>query len=138
MTFQPYLTFNGECEAAFKAYESCFDGKITVSMTWGAGPMAKDVPSIMADKIMHATLNVGDVALSGGDVPPDQYQKPHGFEVLINLEGTDAERAERIFKTLADGGEIKVPLQQTFWATRFGTVVDRFGTPWTVNCGTQA
>lgn len=136
MRFQPHLTFNGDCEAAFKMYERCFDGTITVMMTYGSAPTASQTAPELSDKVLHAALTVGDSVISGVDLAPDQYKKPHGFEVLLNLD--DAERAQRIFSTLADGGVVRVPLQQTFWALRFGTVVDRFGTPWTINCGSPA
>ena len=85
------------------------------------------------DKILHATLTVGDTALYGGDVLPGQYERPQGFQLQLNLD--DAAAAERIFMQLADGGRVTVPLQQTFWAQRFGAVVDRFGIPWGINCG---
>jgi PhnB protein len=95
--------------------------------------MAEGAPPEWRDKILHATLQVGDTALSGGDVLPGQYERPQGFQIQLNLD--DAAAAERIFAQLADGGRVSVPLQQTFWAQRFGSVVDRFGIPWGINCG---
>ena len=70
MRFQPELTFNGECEAAFKLYERCFGGTITTMLTYGEGPMAQQTAPALHDKIMHATLTVGDDGISGADVPP--------------------------------------------------------------------
>jgi PhnB protein len=71
--------------------------------------------------------------LSGGDVLPGSYERPQGFQVQLDLD--DVAAADRIFAMLADGGRVIVPLQQTFWAQRFGAVVDRFGIPWGINCG---
>jgi PhnB protein len=136
MRFQPQLTFNGECEAAFNLYERCFGGTITSLVRYGEAPMAPQTAPALHDKIMHATLTVGDSRISGADVPAEAYKTPTGFEVLLNLD--DAAQAERIFTMLADGGVVRAPMQQTFWALRFGMVVDRFGTPWTINCGTPA
>ena len=127
------LVFNGECDAAFTLYQQCLEGTVTFRLTWGDSPMADQAPSEWRDKILHATLTVGGTPLSGGDVLPGQYERPQGFQVQLNLD--DAAAAERIFTQLADGGLVTVPLQQTFWAQRFGAVVDRFGIPWGINCG---
>ena len=95
--------------------------------------MANQAPVEWRDKILHATLTVNGTAISGGDVLPGQYERPQGFQLQLNLD--DAAAAERIFTQLADGGHVTVPLQHTFWAQRFGAVVDRFGIPWGINCG---
>ena len=126
------LMFNGECDAAFTHYQKCLGGAVTFRLTWAESPMADQAPAEWRDKILHATLTVGGTALSGGDNLPGQYQRPQGFQIQLNL--ADAAAAERIFTQLADGGEVTVPLQQTFWAHRFGAVVDRFGIPWGINC----
>lgn len=128
-----YLNFDGRCEAAFRFYERCFGGKVTSLLTWGDSPMAKDAPSEWASKILHATLRVGDVVLAGGDMLPQGYERPRGFTVLLGL--SDPVDAERIYNALAEEGTINVPLQETFWATRYAWVTDRFGIPWTINCG---
>jgi PhnB protein len=127
------LLFNGECAAAFALYAQCLGGTLTFRLTWGDSPMADQAPPEWRDKLLHATLNLGGTTISGGDVLPGQYECPQGFQLQLNLE--DAAAAERIFTQLADGGQVTVPLQQTFWAQRFGSVVDRFGIPWAVNCG---
>ena len=126
------LIFNGQCEAAFTLYRQCLGGTVT-RLTWGDSPMADQAPIEWREKILHTTLTVGGTEISGGDVLPGQYERPQGFQVQLNLD--DAAAAERIFTLLADGGRITVPLQQTFWAQRFGAVVDRFGIPWGINCG---
>jgi PhnB protein len=72
----------------------------------------------------------------GADVPPDSYKEPRGFSITIQIN--DPADAERIFGALSEGGTVTMPLQETFWAARFGMVVDRFGIPWMVNCGQAA
>jgi len=136
LRLNPYLTFSGDCEAAFKFYEKCLGGTITFMMPYEGSPVADQVPAEWRNKILHATLAVGDELLQGADVPPQSFQKPQGFSVTIALK--DAARAERIFHALAEKGTVEMPLQETFWAARFGMLVDRFGTPWMINCAKAA
>jgi PhnB protein len=81
---------------------------------------------------MHGSLTVGGVLLMGADVAPDQYEAPKG--VSLSLQIPRAADAERVFHELAQGGRVMMPLEKTFWAERFGMVVDRFGVPWLINC----
>jgi PhnB protein len=76
--------------------------------------------------------------LTGADVPPESYQKPQGFSVLLNIGAQAEADADRIFKALAENGAVQMPIQETFWALRFGMLVDQFGTPWMINCGKPA
>jgi PhnB protein len=132
MQLNPYLVFNGQCEAAFKFYEKSLGGKIETLMTHGDSPMSQQVPAEWRNKIMHARMTVGGTVLMGSDAPPDRYQEPQGFSLSIGVN--DPAQAERIFNELAESGKVQMPLQKTFWAARFGMVVDRFGIPWMVNC----
>jgi len=132
MKLNTYLMFNGQCEAAFKFYEQCLGGKIVAMMTHAGSPAEGHVPAEWHDKIMHARLTVGDSVLMGSDAPPGQQQEAKGFSVNIAVE--DPLEAERIFHALAEKGTVQMPIQATFWADRFGMLVDRFGTPWMVNC----
>jgi PhnB protein len=132
----PYLSFDGQCEEAFKLYERCLGGRIAFMQTYGDSPMAEETPTEWRKRIMHATLAVGDQLLQGSDSPPGQYQKPQGFTIAIGL--SDAAEAERIFKALSENGRVQMPLQETFWALRFGSLIDRFGIPWMVNCEKSA
>jgi PhnB protein len=132
LTPQLALSFNGDCEAAFRFYERCFEGAVTFMLTWADSPMAGQAPPGWGSKICHATLKVGETAIAGSDVPSDRYERPQGFSVTLQMD--DPAAAERVFRTLSEGGRIDRPLQQTFWAERFGVVVDRFGIPWAVNC----
>ena len=126
-----YLFFDGECKAAFKFYEQCLGGIIDGMMTYGDAPMSEEIPSEQRDRIMHANLTVGGMVLMGSDTLPDGFKKPQGFSV--NLQFDDRVEAERIFQKLAEDGTVKMPFQETFWSTRFGMLVDRFGTPWMIN-----
>jgi PhnB protein len=132
MQVNPYLFFNGQCEEAFKFYERTLGGKIEAIMTRAGTPVEQHVPPEWRNKVLHARLKVGDFALMGSDAPPDRYAKPQGFSVSLQVE--KPADAERIFQALAERGTVQMPLEKTFWAARFGMLVDRFGTPWMVNC----
>jgi PhnB protein len=132
MQLNSHLHFNGECESAFKFYEKCLGGKITFMMPHEATPVVDQVSAAWRKKILRVTPMVGEQVLTGGDVPPEHYQKPQGLSVIIGLK--DADEAERICNALAGNGTVQMPLQKTFWAVRFGMLVDRFGIPWMINC----
>lgn len=131
MKVNPYLTFNGQCEQAFKFYERVLDGKITFMTTWGEMPDAGQFPAEAHKLIMHATLAAGDGALMGADAMPGQYKAPSGINVSIHHQ--DTAECERIFNALAEGGNVQMPFQKTFWSAGFGMCVDQFGIPWRIN-----
>jgi PhnB protein len=130
----PYLTFDGQCEEAFRFYEKCLGAKISFSMTHGDSP--EPTPPNWRNKIIHSTLAVGDQVLQGVDALPGQYQKPQGFSLSLNVN--DPAEAERIFDALAESGAVLFPLKKTFWALLFGMLTDKFGIPWMINCGYPA
>jgi PhnB protein len=130
MTVAPYLNFSGQCEEAFRLYEQVLGGKIVAMFTFGNSPMAAKYPE-WANKVMHVALAVGDQTILGSDVPPEHFEQPQGLNVCLDLP--DVETAERVFGGLSEGGEVKMPLQETFWAKRYAHFVDRFGTPWMIN-----
>jgi PhnB protein len=136
MRINPYLHFNGKCEAAFKFYEQVLGGKIEGVFRYQGTPAAEQVPAEWRNKIMHAALMIGDQVLMGSDSPPQFQEEPKGFAVSIQVE--EPVEAERIFQALAEGGTVRMPIQETFWAARFGMLVDRFGIPWMVNCARPA
>ena len=127
-----YLRFDGRCQEAFEFYEQCLGGKIETMMPHEGSPIAEHVKPEWRSKIMHATLRTGDALLMGSDVPPEHYSPMKGASVMIYVEG--AGNAERIFADLSKDGQIDMPLQQTFWAARFGILHDRFGIFWMLNC----
>ncbi len=132
MQLNPYLYFNGQCQAAFKFYEQVLSGKIEAIMSHAGTPAEEHVPANWRDKVLHVRMTVGDTVLMASDAPPDHYEKPQGFSVTVQIK--DPVEAERIFNALAENGSVQMPFQETFWATRFGMCVDRFGIPWMVNC----
>ena len=132
LNLNTHLNFNGQCAEAFKFYEQLLGGKITFSMTWGEMPGGADqFPAELHKRIMHSSISIGDGTLMGADSPPDRYQKPRGMNVSLHFK--NAAESERIFNALAEGGEVQMPFQKTFWSPGFGMCVDRFGIPWMVN-----
>ncbi len=132
MHAHPYLTFNGDCADAFRFYEQTLGGEIEFSMTNAQSPMAEQTSPDRRDKIMHISMKLGDARILASDAPPHMHQPMQGM--AVNLAIDDPQRADRVFAALAEGGTVKMPIQETFWAKRFGMVTDRFGTPWMVNC----
>lgn len=130
LTIHPYLNFDGNCKDAFNFYATLFGGQLDVQ-TFGESPMADQAPDGAKDRVMHARLTADNMLLMGSDALPNQYQKPQGFMITIDVD--DAPTAERVFSKLTDGGAVVMPIQETFWAERFGMGVDRFGIPWMVN-----
>jgi PhnB protein len=135
MQLNVYLQFNGQCEAAFKFYEQCLGGKTLALFKYAGSPMDAQVPPDWRQKIMHARLVVGNNTVMGCDAPPEQYKAPKGFSMSIGIK--DPAEAQRIFDALREKGTVTMPLQQTFWAERFGMLVDQFGIPWMINCGPE-
>ena len=129
--FNPYLTFDGNCEEAFKFYQGCFGGKITIIQRFGDSPMP--VPDAYKDKIMHMELLGNPVHLMGSDGSP-QHTVVKGNTVTFNLAFVDAEEQEIVFNKLAAGGKVSMPLEDTFWGSRFGMLTDKFGVHWMLNC----
>ena len=132
MPVNPYLSFNGQCEAAFTFYAQCLGGQLGPIFRYGGSPMAHQAPSGWEDKVMHGSVTIGTLELMGADVAPDGYEEPKGFSLSIQIKSTA--EAERVFRELSAEGRVVMPLEKTFWAERFGMVVDRFGVPWLINC----
>lgn len=133
MQLTNYLIFNGKAEAAFKFYEQCLRGKITTMMRFGEAPGCENMPAATRDWLIHVRLEIGDQVLMASDCPPDRpYEGIKGCSVSIAVD-TMAE-GERIFNALKEGGTVEMPYEKTFWAARFGALVDQFGVPWMINC----
>jgi PhnB protein len=132
MKINPYLNFDGQCMEAFRFYEKCLGGRITRAMTFGDSPMAGDMPDDGRDRMVHVRLEVDGMAIMGSDCPPGTYEQARGISVTLQIE--DPGNAERVFHALAEDGTVTMEFGRTFWAERFGALVDRFGTPWMVNC----
>ena len=136
MSLNPYLFFNDQCEAAFKRYEQVFGGQIVAMMRHSETPMAEQTPPERQNTIIHACINIGGTNLMASDAPPEYYAHMQGFSVAYSV--TDPAEAERIFSALAENGVVRMPIAETFWAVRFGMLVDQFGTPWMISCDSAA
>lgn len=137
MQLNAYLVYDGHAEAAFKHYAQCLRGKIVMLMPFGDMPGCEDMPESARSRIAHVRLEVGDQALMASDSHPDHpYEGIKGCSVSIAV--SDPAEAARLFDALADGGTVQMPLQETFWAVRFGMLVDRFGAAWMINCAKPA
>lgn len=133
MHMNPYLIFDGECEEAFRFYRDVLGGDFDTMMTHGDSPDCADVPFEWYEKILHVRLVAGDNVLMGSDAPPGFFEPAAGMSVALAFD--DPAEAERVYKAFAEGGSVRMPMQETFWAARFGMVADRFGIPWIVNGG---
>lgn len=127
-----YLAFDGTCRQAFEFYEQALRGKIVFSQTFGESPMASQMPPDAQNRTMHVRLVAESATLMGSDAPPGKPAgKPHAFCVAVQVD--EPSEADRIFAALSEGGKVDMPMQQTYWADRFGMCTDRFGTPWIIN-----
>jgi len=135
MQIEPYLTFNGNCEAALEFYAQCLGGKVTFMQRYAGSPMDNaELPAEWKNKVLHATFEAEGHKLMGSDGGPGYPFKGYsGFSISLNIP-KDPARAGRIFNALAAGGQVQMPYQKTFWAEGFGMLTDKFGVPWMVNC----
>jgi len=129
MKVNAYLNYGGNCLEAFTFYEQHLGAKILSKMTFGQMP--GNPHTDLADKILHARLAIGDTYIMASDVPPIAKYEPMRSAYLSLAVDSDAE-AERIHAALAEGTEIFMPMQETFYATRFSMLRDRFGTSWMI------
>ena len=130
MKLNTYLNFGGNCAEAFRFYEQHLGAKIDMMMKFSDMPGPAKAPPGMQDGVLHARITIGDTVIMASDVPHDRFQ-PMRSVYLSLAPGSDAD-AERIFALLADGGEVFMPVQETFFATRFAQLRDKFGTLWMI------
>ncbi len=130
MKLYTYLNYGGNCEQAFRFYEEHLAGKITMLVTHGQQPNAGSVPPEWKNAILHARISIGETELLGADIPPDRFQPIRS--AYLSLLTTSTEEAERIYAVLSEGGEIFMPMQETFFAFRFAMLRDKFGTSWMI------
>ena len=130
MRVTPYLNFNGNCEEAFRTYARILGGTLSEIHRFAGTPGSEHVPPEAQNQVMHVSLDLDGGILMGSDAP-GMYEKPQG--ITVSIHPTDSTQGERIFNALADGGTVIMPFAETFWAHRFGMLVDRFGIPWMVN-----
>ncbi|MCB9760765.1 MAG: VOC family protein [Alphaproteobacteria bacterium] len=128
----PYLNFDGQASEALDFYTSALGGEVEGVMRWKDMP-GQEVPPQLADNIMHACLKVGDGRIMLSDLPP-HMKVAAGNQAHVMLELTEPDDVDRIFAALSEGGEVKMPVENTFWNARYGHLIDRFGVSWMLNC----
>lgn len=133
MTVQPYLFFDGRCEEALDFYREAVGAEVVMMMRFKESPdpvPPDQVAPGSEDKIMHACLRIGETELMASDGACSGQTSFAGFSLSISVP---AAAADRVFAALAEGGEVRMPLTETFWSPRFGMLADRFGVGWMVN-----
>jgi PhnB protein len=132
MSVIPYITLNGRCAEALEFYGKALGATVEGVTTFQQSPMHEQTPPEWRGKVMHAGFTVAGSRLYAGDGMPGGANKPIGG-VTFSIITDDVAEAERMFNALAEGGQVGMELQETFWAERFGMVTDQFGVPWMVN-----
>lgn len=130
MKLHTYLNYGGNCAQAFQFYEQHLGGKITMMMTHGEQPNAGSVAPEMKSAVLHARISLGETELLGADVPAERFQPMRS--AYLSLSVGSIEEAERVYALLADGGQVFMPMQETFFAFRFAMLRDSFGTSWMI------
>ena len=130
MSVQSYLFFNGRCEEALEFYGNTVGAKVEMISRFKDAPPGMAQPG-MENKVMHASFRIGETVLMASDGRCDGAPKFEGFSLSIDVP--DEKTADSVFKALADGGKITMPLEKTFWAPKFGMLEDRFGVGWMVS-----
>jgi PhnB protein len=128
MKLNTYVNFAGTCAEAFRFYEKHLNAHVGMMMTHGQAPDQATARPEWKDAVLHATVSIGDTELMAADIPNAQPMR----SAYLSLSVDSDPEAERIFSALADGGRILMPMQETFFASRFGQVQDRFGINWMV------
>lgn len=130
MQLNTFLNYGGNCAQAFRFYEQHLGGKITAMMKHGEQPGPNPVPPELKDAVLYASITLAGMDLMASDVPPERFQPMRSAYLSLGLDSN--EEAERIYALLSEGGEIFMPMQETFFAHRFAMLRDRFGTSWMI------
>ncbi len=130
MKLHTFLNYGGNCEEAMRFYEHHLGGRITMLMRRAEQPDQAVTWPGWENSIQYASLDIGETQLMASDVPPDRFQPMRSVYLSLTLES--AAEAERIWALLADGGQIFMPMDETFFASRFGQLRDKFGTSWMI------
>ena len=139
MTLSTYLLFDGNCREVFEFYKSVFGGEFSVFMTFADGPADMQVPEDERDNVMHVSYPIGTSVLMGSDVPSIFGSPPTmGNNFSITYSSKSREETDSLFARLSDGGEVTMPLMDTFWGAYFGSCFDKFGINWQFNCEQQS
>ena len=128
MKLTTHLNFGGNCAEAFRFYEKQLGGKILMMMTHEQMPDPKNVPPGWEKAILHARILIGDTMIMANNVPPDRFQPMRSVYLALGVDSN--EEAEHFYALLKEGGEIFMPMEETFFAFRFAMLRDKFGTSW--------
>ena len=128
MKLYTYLNYGGNCRQAFEFYEQQLGGRITSLATHGEQPGLTSVPPEWRDAVLHARIELGGTTVMGADIPPERFQPMRS--AYLSLLVDSIEEVERIYALLSEGGQIFMPMEETFFAHRFAMLRDRFGTSW--------
>jgi PhnB protein len=139
-TTNTYLNFNGNCEDAFGFYKNVFGGDFTYMGRFGEMPPSEEHPIPDSDKnlIMHVSLPIGNSILMGSDCGGEwapSFKQGNNFSVSVTADSKD--EADRIFNGISDGGQVTMPMNQTFWGDYFGMSTDKFGVNWMISFNAQ-
>lgn len=130
MKLTTYLNYGGNCAEAFHFYEQHLGGKILVVMTYDQMPDAKEIPPGSEKKVLHARIVIGDTLLMASDAPPGPFEPMRSVYLCLGVTSND--EAERLYTVLNEGGEVFMPMGETFYAHRFAMLRDKFGTSWMI------
>ncbi|MGA3012290.1 MAG: VOC family protein [Terracidiphilus sp.] len=130
MKLTTYLNYGGNCADALHFYEEHLGGKIVTMSTFSQMPEHQNVPPGHENDVIHARIIIGDTLLMASDAPPDRFQPMRSVYLALSVDTN--EEAERLYALLKDGGEIFMPMDETFFAFRFAMLRDKFGTSWMI------
>ena len=139
MHIEPYLFFEGRCEEAVEFYRKALGAEVTMLMRYKDSPEPPPpgkLPTGSENKVMHASLRIGETTVMASDGLAQGRPSFEGFSLSITVP--DEARADKLFAALADGGQVQMPLAKTFWSPRFGMVKDRFGVGWMIGVPSKA
>ena len=130
MQLHTYLNYGGNCEEAFRFYEKHLGGTVTFLMRHGEQPTTSELRPDWNGKVLHARMSLGGTELLGADVPSYEPMR----SAYLSLTVASNEEADRVYALLSEGGQLFMPIQETFFASRFAMLRDRFGTSWMLLC----
>ena len=131
---KPYINFKGNCEEAVNFYVEQLGAEVLFMGRYGESPMKGQAPD---DKVLHCTFKIGDSHVMACDSVFEEYPVIEGNNITLAIGTNDVDEAERVFDKLAEGAQVTFALQETFWAKKFGMLIDKFGINWMVNCESE-
>ena len=131
---KPYIAFKGNCAEAVEFYKQKLGAEVLFTQTYGESPMAEHAPG-RPDAIMHTSFKIGDsVIMACDNMMEGENETVMGNNISLAYGTSDTSQAEQAFEAMSDGATIVMPIQETFWAERFGMLTDKFGINWMFNC----